>query len=64
METTKEQIQKRLKKLGLSQRKLSIKFRRSDSQITQAMHGSQPGLKKKILNYLDKLELEKQLNNN
>jgi len=62
-ETTKG----RIKRLGKTQRYLASVLHRSDSQINQALSGSQPTLLRKIETHLNKIEpriTEKQLNNN
>jgi predicted transcriptional regulator len=56
----KEEIKERIKNLGISQRYLSVYHKRKPQQITQALNGEQPGLLKRILLHLDKLEANKQ----
>ena len=50
------EIQIKLKTVGKSQKHLSKKFHRSESQISQAIRGKYPTLKNKIIKYLGYLE--------
>jgi len=52
----KEKIKKRIEELGLTQSFFAKKHRRKVQQITQALNGSQPGLLKKIIHHIEKLE--------
>jgi len=54
---TSTEIQIKLKLLGKSQKHLSNKFHRDESQISQAIRGKYPTLKNKIIKYISYLEL-------
>lgn len=55
----KEEIISRIEALGLTQRYFAIFHRRKPQQITQALNGEQPGLLKRILSHIEKLEQKK-----
>lgn len=60
-QVSKDEIKKRLEDLGITQRYLSKFHRRKPQQITQALNGEQPGLLKRILAHIEKLESQKQI---
>lgn len=46
----------RIKRLDKTQRYFATKFKRTPSQVSQAIRGRQPGLLKKILRHIESLE--------
>lgn len=55
----RQEITDRLDKLGKTQRYLSKVHKRTPQQITQALNGEQPGLLKRILSHIEKLESQR-----
>ena len=53
---SKEEIIERLKAVGTNQRKIALHFGKRPQQVTQALNGEQPGLLKKILRRIERLE--------
>ena len=60
-QTSRDNVKKRLIDLGITQRYLAKIHRRSPQQITQALNGEQPGLLKRVIAHIEKLEAQKNI---